>query len=309
MDLGAQHALIAVALTAGSVLPFTSVGKRTPEWIKVAALLLVCFYLVGEVEKSLMLELLWRCAVLVVLGCLAYGLILLHGYRKKLKSLDQYLTQKNDELMRLALQDHLTKLANRRHFDYQIGVEISRAQRVGQPFALLMIDVDHFKSYNDHGGHLRGDACLVQIADALRKSVRRPEDLVARYGGEEFVILMPGAHLEDAIEIAENMRLAIQEMALPYTDPRRAGPVTVSVGVTVAHPVHHTVTAADVIEAADTGLYQAKHSGRNCIRAIPCCFRSEGGVHLVRRPRVPSAVRANSPSTSPDILGRTLKSR
>ncbi len=274
MDLNAHHSVIAIALTGGSVLPFTPVGKRTPDWLKTVALLVICFYLVGQVEKSFMLEMLWRGGVLLALACMAYALVWLRGYRAKLKALDERLTQKNEDLMRLALQDHLTKVSNRRHFDDQIGIEIARAQRVGQPLALLMIDVDHFKSYNDHGGHLQGDACLVQIADTLRKTVRRPEDLVARYGGEEFVILMPGAALEDAIEIAENLRLAIQELGLPYTDPRRAGPVTVSVGVSAAFPALDPVTASDVIAAADTGLYLAKNGGRNCVRAVDCRSRS-----------------------------------
>jgi diguanylate cyclase (GGDEF)-like protein len=162
----------------------------------------------------------------------------------------------------LATRDGLTGVANRRHFDDALTREWRRAQREGKGLAVIMADVDHFKHYNDRFGHLQGDACLKQVAAALSGEVQRPGDLVARYGGEEFVILLSGADLAGAKRVAERLRSAVLDLAIPH--PEVPGPevVTLSFGVAAAEPK----AGGDVkqlIEAADRALYVAKRQGRN----------------------------------------------
>lgn len=172
----------------------------------------------------------------------------------------------NDELERLSNQDALTGVANRRHFDTVFDVEWRRARRSAAPVALLLIDIDAFKAYNDALGHLAGDACLAQTAGALAGGVHRATDLVARYGGEEFVVLMPGVPLEDAVKVGERLRGAVEALAIPHP-ASPAGPlVTISIGAaSLASPVG--TDAASLVAAADQALYEAKRGGRNRVHA------------------------------------------
>lgn len=165
------------------------------------------------------------------------------------------------ELAEQASTDGLTGVANRRRFDEALDQEWRRAQRSGEPLALLLIDADQFKSYNDRYGHQEGDDCLRMIARTIAASVRRPHDLVARYGGEEFVVILPVTDLEGARRVAEHIRAAVENAEQPH-EGNADGVVTVSIGIATTTPdLHHT--AATLIEAADQALYAAKRNGRN----------------------------------------------
>ena len=167
----------------------------------------------------------------------------------------------NRQLAALSTTDGLTGLANRRHFDEVWQTEWQRAARVGLPLALVLIDVDNFKTYNDHYGHQAGDDCLRRVAAILAREARRSGELVARYGGEEFVLVVPGASAADARLVAERMRSAVQAEAMPHalTGP---GVVTISLGVASGQP-RHAHDAEALLKEADVALYLAKQQGRN----------------------------------------------
>lgn len=181
---------------------------------------------------------------------------------QELMEITSRLSAVNQELRRLSSQDGLTGLANRRLFDSTLEREWRRARRTGEPVALMMIDIDHFKKYNDHYGHLAGDDCLRRVAGVISASLQRAGDLAARYGGEEFVGLMPGTDLEGARELAHEVRTRLARAALAH-EANPVGPVlTVSIGVAAAVPgPEHRPT--DLVEAADHALYQAKDQGRD----------------------------------------------
>jgi diguanylate cyclase (GGDEF)-like protein len=164
--------------------------------------------------------------------------------------------------------DGLTGIANRRHFDVAIEKEQRRAKRGGQPLSLLMIDIDHFKAYNDHYGHQKGDQCLIQVAAALASMLKRPCDLMARYGGEEFAMILPDTDVEQAMLVGEQLRKRALELALPHE--RNLGElrqVTVSIGITTQAP-DLPVEIDTLINAADRALYRAKRNGRNRIEFL-----------------------------------------
>lgn len=167
----------------------------------------------------------------------------------------------NRELDRLAHQDALSGLANRRYFNTLLEQEWDRLHREGRPLALLFIDVDHFKAYNDTYGHALGDECLTRIGQVLQNTARRPGDVAARYGGEEFVVLLPGTALEGAREVGERLIADIHALAIPHGSAV-SGVVTASAGLAVLVP-GATTTAADLLAQADAALYAAKHAGRH----------------------------------------------
>lgn len=162
----------------------------------------------------------------------------------------------------LTMQDGLTGLANRRCFDQVLDTEWRRCKRERQPLALLFIDVDNFKSYNDTYGHLAGDDCLKGVADALATSMRRAGDLSARYGGEEFAMILPNQSKEGALVVAERVRNVVEQMDAAKTPNPPARRITVSVGVAVTTGAGDEETAS-LVAAADKAMYQAKQSGRN----------------------------------------------
>ncbi|MEV4709489.1 GGDEF domain-containing protein [Actinoplanes sp. NPDC049316] len=167
----------------------------------------------------------------------------------------------NEQLEMLTLTDPLTGLANRRHFDERFSDAWQRALATGGSVAVAMIDVDHFKQYNDGYGHLAGDECLRRVAAALSGSVREGSDLLCRYGGEEFAIVLSDADAGRARAVAERARAAVAAVALPHPETERDC-VTVSVGVAAREPA--TAASPDVlIKAADEALYRAKQHGRD----------------------------------------------
>ncbi len=171
----------------------------------------------------------------------------------------------NRQLQYLTAIDGLTLIANRRTLDSTLATEWVRAQRKQQSLSLLMIDVDHFKRFNDTFGHPAGDSCLRQVAETLRSHVRRPGDLAARYGGEEFAVVLSGTDAHDALLIAENIRMEILSLSIPHPESNH-GHVTVSIGCATLVP-ERSGSPSLLYERADQALYRSKRSGRNRVMA------------------------------------------
>jgi len=166
------------------------------------------------------------------------------------------------ELEHLSSSDVLTGLANRRHFDASLDREWRTAIDYRSPLSLLFIDVDDFKAYNDHYGHLPGDVCLQKIAAAIRDNIRRPHDLCARFGGEEFVVLLANTSQEKACQIAENIRNSVEQERLPHNHSRVSPYVTISIGISSLIP-QAGMNQNLLVERADNALYRAKELGKN----------------------------------------------
>jgi len=162
----------------------------------------------------------------------------------------------------LASTDGLTQLFNRRIFDEFLAREWSAAVRRGTSLALFMFDVDFFKKYNDHYGHVKGDDCLKAIGQVLLQRLKRETDLVARYGGEEFVVVLPETPLEDALRIAEEIRQAIQNLGIDHAQSEGANCVTISGGLSWIKPTSAD-PYSDLTKQADLALYRSKELGRN----------------------------------------------
>lgn len=169
-------------------------------------------------------------------------------------------------LDRLSRQDALTGLANRRHFDEEMQQEWRRATRQQSSLAVLMIDIDHFKHYNDTLGHVNGDGCLRRVAGLIAAHTRRPGDLAVRYGGEEFLLLFPETDREAACQHAERLLLSFQEARIPQAPGLAREFVSISVGVAVAIPGVSMLAPGELVCAADDALYEAKHAGRDTWR-------------------------------------------
>ncbi len=179
------------------------------------------------------------------------------------------LERSNQQLERLSATDGLTGLANRRQFDQHLYTEWQRSMRSRQPISLLLIDIDHFKRYNDRYGHLAGDACLRQVAGILYDCAQRSGELVARYGGEEFALLLPGADAEAAMAVAQRCMDEIVRADMPHEDSPVAEHLTVSIGVATVVAVQDLV-AESLVRCADEALYRVKSSGRAHYIVAPC---------------------------------------
>ncbi len=177
---------------------------------------------------------------------------------------NEALTDLNHRLEALSNSDGLLEIANRRHFDAKLDEEWRRALRQRQPLSLLMVDVDHFKRYNDRYGHQAGDHCLQTVARAARSALRRPGDLLARYGGEELTVILPNTELNGAILVAQAIQRGLADLRIPHADSPVADQVTVSIGVAMMAPDKET-NSVQLVAAADRGLYSAKEGGRNRI--------------------------------------------
>jgi diguanylate cyclase (GGDEF)-like protein len=174
------------------------------------------------------------------------------------------LKRRADMLEELAHVDSLTGIANRRRFDETLEVELRRCQRSAMPISLLLIDVDHFKLYNDYFGHGMGDLCLAKVAGTLANSLSRAGDMVARYGGEEFAVIIPGGDLSNARQVAERLRQSILALCIPQAPQSARDVVTISIGVASRIPDGSTTSTA-LIHGADLQLYAAKAAGRNLV--------------------------------------------
>jgi diguanylate cyclase (GGDEF)-like protein len=188
-----------------------------------------------------------------------------HNYlmSKRQRVLSYELNLANQRLERLSRSDALTQVSNRRHFDEFLVQLWERARMDGGEVSVLMLDVDHFKLYNDKYGHPEGDACLVAVASALRRSMRRPGDLVARYGGEEFIAVMSKTSIDQATEAANRVCKSVAGLNMPHEGSPLYGKVTVSIGVATLRPKERDANPAQLISLADQALYQAKNRGRN----------------------------------------------
>jgi len=201
----------------------------------------------------------------------------LQSLRSQLLAVTSELETANRKLHALTVVDALTGIANRRHLDTQMEQEWRRARRQGEDMSFLMIDVDHFKQYNDTYGHQQGDECLRQVAALLAKCVRRPGDLVARYGGEEFAVLLPNTPSYGAGHIALLIQRGIVGLNLEHKASSVGNFVSVSIGAVTIQPHEFEGTLADFAKLADLALYEAKHNGRN--RVV-----SSGNIQPAKKP-------------------------
>jgi diguanylate cyclase (GGDEF)-like protein len=227
----------------------------TPDWG------LVLTYHVGAIVCLLLVAVAMERA-----GRLSFlqGLMLEHEAQQRLR-LNEILDQQNRQLERMASEDVLTGLCNRRHFDEQLQREWDRLRREKAPLAALFIDVDYFKRFNDHYGHAGGDECLAAVGQVLRNATRRVADIAARYGGEEFVVLLPGSDIEGALDVANRIIDFIDRLNIPHIMSPVCHHVTVSIGYAAMIP-GTAASAPDLLRAADGALYEAKAAGRH--RAI-----------------------------------------
>jgi diguanylate cyclase (GGDEF)-like protein len=176
----------------------------------------------------------------------------------------QELAALNGRLRRIAESDGLTGVTNRRSFDVALEAEWRRCGRNGLPLAVILMDIDHFKAFNDNYGHQAGDDCLRRVAEVLANSLQRSGELLARYGGEEFVALLPGSDLETAAQIAERLRRRVAGSAIPHGYSTTGATVSLSAGVSAIVPTADGAWDA-LVSAADGALYAAKRAGRNCV--------------------------------------------
>lgn len=198
-------------------------------------------------------------AVLLALGLCAMVLLRQIRYGQKTES---ELRNAHAALHKLAMQDSLTGLANRRQLDAALPDEIGRARRSGRPLALIMLDIDHFKRFNDLYGHPAGDECIKAVGQAVLACVGRAGDLVVRYGGEELLVLLPECDEDGSARVAERVLQTVRSLQINHAG-NDAGHVTISAGVHVMHADDPAVRAQALIQAADQALYRAKSQGRN----------------------------------------------
>jgi diguanylate cyclase (GGDEF)-like protein/PAS domain S-box-containing protein len=180
------------------------------------------------------------------------------------KKTEEKLVTLQKELEELSFKDGLTGVANRRMFDSILEREWANAQRHNQPLSLIMLDIDYFKQYNDHYGHIQGDDCLKRVGQALGSAAARSRDFFARFGGEEFVLVLPETDEKSAAQIAERCRSLIFKEQIPHEKSQVSQVLTISLGVGTIIPTHQEEPLG-FIEEVDRRLYQAKQGGRNCI--------------------------------------------
>lgn len=182
----------------------------------------------------------------------------------QLEDANTQLHSHNKVLTELSEHDALTGLANRRFLMKTFKLEWFRHQRNHCPIAVILMDIDFFKRFNDSHGHQAGDECLKQIAVVLDKQIERPADFIARYGGEEFIAVLPETSLDGAYHIAEKMRRAVENIEIQHNDSGISDHVTISAGVNSIYPTSDS-SCEELVKKADEALYEAKASGRNCV--------------------------------------------
>jgi len=200
--------------------------------------------------------------VIILMTLTFLGLYIFRPLANTLLKERSQLENANQELSFLSSVDGLTGIANRRHFDQFLEQLWLLATRNHEPIAIILCDIDFFKLYNDTYGHLQGDECLKEVAISLKSSLKRQGDFAARYGGEEFVVVLPNTDVEGALEVAETLRINVENLQIPHRLSPITQKVTISLGVAIGHadPTNQPKT---LIEAADTALYEAKQDGRN----------------------------------------------
>jgi diguanylate cyclase (GGDEF)-like protein len=214
------------------------------------------------------------------------------------KLVEDQLAEANRRLEILATRDGLTGLANRRAFDETLVREHRRAMRESESLALIMIDVDRFKSFNDRYGHPAGDECLKQVAHSIATTIRRPGDLATRYGGEEFAVLLPNTDEKGAAEMAERIRLAVRRLALEH-EAATDRIVTISAGVSATEDRTDKMAPDELVRRADVALYRGKHGGRD--QVVNASWLPEN------RAREVDAVRAARPGAGTALSASTCR--
>jgi len=251
--------LIATAVINRSPAPMREGGHRKPLVIFVDQVRPVLLALTLVALSGMVAGQHFRVAMGVIVGAFAIYGVRSAMLQSRLMRTQIDLEDARDRLEELTLLDPLTGIANRRCFDQRLMMEWGRAQRTRSSLSLLMIDIDHFKDFNDTLGHLAGDECLASVAKTMQKALNRPADLLARYGGEEFVVLLPETDDRGAFRVAERLQTVLSSTRpLPGIERQ----VTVSIGgATLAGPGRST--AEQLLETADRALYLAKQNGRN----------------------------------------------
>ncbi|WP_213714557.1 GGDEF domain-containing protein [Cedecea lapagei] len=197
---------------------------------------------------------------LIVAAVFESGRRILHGWCRLVMQRELENNALIHQLKSLANRDPLTGIANRRSFQLLLDKSVQRGQQMNASLSLIMVDVDHFKNYNDRYGHLAGDECLIRVAHILEASVRHHRDLVARFGGEEFIILLPGASSEEAVLVAQRIQRNLAQAALEHSASPVNSAVTVSQGIA---GWSKEISTSRLIAEADAALYSAKEQGRN----------------------------------------------
>ncbi len=196
---------------------------------------------------------------------------------RALRESQRKLEQKNFELLRMSNIDGLTGVANRRRFDELILEAWGHSRRTASPLAVAMIDIDYFKPYNDHYGHLAGDECLQRVARALQAQLPRMTDFLGRYGGEEFVAVLSATDQQGAIKVAERLCATINGLNIPHLHSEVSDHVTISIGLSVV-VADSKLQPQGLVSAADKALYEAKHAGRN---RVYCCEPGDHNLAVV----------------------------
>lgn len=286
MMIGMHAGLIAGSSVRNCAVPAIAIGQVT---LAAVPLFVVC--VIGDNPYlhvyAVIVALHFFAALALIKGLhgMTYQLLLKEKEKTdlvdRLEIANQDLEVINQHLETLVATDALTNVANRRAFDLTSAREWRRASREQIPMAMLLLDIDHFKAFNDFYGHQAGDDCLRQVAITIDSTVRRPGDLLARYGGEEFAVILPGIDLEGAVLVGEQILQALTNRALAH-DASSFGYVTVSIGAAAMIPQHDT-NVERLTAQADAALYAAKRRGRNRIHApaTPAMAFSDGDT-LVR---------------------------
>ena len=199
--------------------------------------------------------------LLLLLGLAVFAWVVLRQLRERIV-IERALHQANQTLQAMALTDSLTRLGNRRRLDAVFEAELKRARRYDYPVSLVMLDLDHFKLYNDRYGHPQGDQCLRRVAELLQLALKRPADLAVRYGGEEFTLLLPDTDAHGAELIVQDIQAQLRRQAIEHA-ASPLGQVSISAGIAACRPAQGGATPEELIAAADEALYQAKRQGRD----------------------------------------------
>jgi diguanylate cyclase (GGDEF)-like protein len=264
------HAMLASQIIS-AVLDGRPIIRVLPEWLELCSIVFSVYLslLLTYVLPTYVQKLAGLAGIVVVVTGTGYVLLLYGWWLPIVPILLAILpaslagvSLKVQRLDVLATRDELTKLANRRTFNEKLQAEWVKAVRSQQPLSVILCDIDYFKLYNDTYGHLEGDTCLRQVAQALVAAVHQPRALVARYGGEEFITLLPKTTGPEALAIAETMRVRLQQLRLPHQASRVSKFVSLSLGVASVVPTFETLPS-ELINNADLGLYEAKEQGRD----------------------------------------------
>lgn len=267
------HAGFAVVVMYGNLVQRLRFWSAVPFSLTVLAIQIVGIAVLPNFNPRLVLPLCLLTSSTVAFSLCANYVMERDKRRRYLLTVREHelvkqLSDVNLQLQQLSRVDALTGLFNRRHFQEYLQNLWQRARHEGSEVAIIMMDVDHFKGYNDHHGHPMGDECLRKVAAVMQSSLRQPGDMVARYGGEEFIAVLPNSSLPVALQAAERVRMAVEALSLPHAGSPNLPVVTVSLGVAWTNAAAPSVTPDSLISSADRALYDAKRQGRNRVCAV-----------------------------------------